>query len=99
MKSLNDPQPAFRLTSIESLDGVSNQVRQIASNHGFELEIQQQTTLNAPFCGIDYYYQDMKLIASVANGDSKNGRLDRCLFDIEQLAETSFADGFVEIIE
>lgn len=92
----NDPQPSFRLTSIECLDQYGDQFRQVASDHGFDLELQNQEKVNAPFCGIDYYCQEMKLQpASQANNDSD---LRECIQAIEHLAETSFADGYVEVL-
>lgn len=96
MNQTLDPQPTFRLTSIESLDDISPQVRRIAGEHGFSLEAAEQRKLNAPFCGIDYFCQEMKLV-SMSECDSE--RLGCCLNAIEQLAVDSFADGFMEVLD
>ena len=96
MIQTQDPQPTFRLTSIESLEDISPQVRRIAGEHGFNLEATDQQMLSAPFCGFDYYRQEMKLVSTNGSGTEQ---LDLCLNEIEKLADDSFADGFMEVLE
>ena len=96
MIQTQDPQPTFRLTSIESLEDISPQVRRIAGEHGFNLEATDQQMLSAPFCGFDYYRQEMKLVSTNGSGTEQ---LDLCLNEIEKLTDDSFADGFMEVLE
>jgi len=97
MNQTLDPQPTFRLTSIESLEGISPQVRRIAGEHGFNLEATDQQMLSAPFCGFDYFCQEMKLVST--SGCSAIEKLDLCLDAIKKLTDDSFADGFMEVLE
>ena len=94
--SIQTPKQSFCLVSIEPLDLLEPQVREIAADHGFVLNSEDVMKKSAPFCGYDYFYQDMTLSDNRSKGEM-NGQLKNCIAAIVELTEDNFADGFVKV--
>ena len=87
---------SLRFTSIESILPINDEVREIAIEHGFDIEIGTQERINAPFCGVDYHVQEMTLTCCDTTNTSTE--LHRCLNDLTTLEQTKLADGYFEVI-
>ena len=99
MPNDNSIQSSFRLTSVEPLDSVGAKVREIANAHGFQLSMDKQYVENAPFCGYDFFQQQMTLQSDSGTGATLQKKMQHCLSEIEKTTEETVADGFLEILD
>lgn len=90
---------SIRLASIEPLEPLNRQVRQIAKQFSLTASADPQTCENAPFCGYDVYYQNFILKHTGEAGDSANEQMAKCIDAIGKLTEETIADGFLEVLE
>lgn len=88
---------SFRVISIESLETLENRVREVAADHGLSLISEDSTTQAAPFCGYNYFSQEMTLSDSRSEVDAI-AQIEKCIAAIEELTEETVADGYVELI-
>ena len=87
---------SIRFTSIEPILPINGHIREIACEHGFDIEIGDEQRINAPFCGVDYHIQEMKLTCCDTTNTSTG--LHHCLNKLSTLEETKLADGYFEVI-
>ena len=94
---------SIRFTSIEPGLPNENQVQKIANAHDCQSTIISQQTVNQPFCGIDYFVQEMSISpqfqpADHANQTCHNTKIENCICELESLSESQLSDGFFEIV-
>ncbi len=88
---------SIRFTSIEPLEPHADKVREIADRHGFEAKFTSRTTLNAPFCGVDYHIQEVCLTPYGLADPAINTR-ELCLNEFASFEQSQLADGYFEVI-
>ena len=91
--AIQETHTSFRLISIEPLNELELQVRDLAEEYGLDLQSSHPTTQNAPFCGYDLFCQDMTLSESGQGLES----LKECFDAIEALANEATADGYLKL--
>lgn len=85
---------ALRVVSIEPIDPIESMARKISADCGMQLISGNSTSINLPFCGLDYHAKNFVVQSSP---DSVRAEFDRCVAEITGL-ESNMADGFVESI-
>lgn len=89
-------ETAIRFTSIEPVSQHSNLVSEIADRHGFVAEFRSEELVNAPFCGIDYHVQEIRL---TQENSTDPVQWVNCLNDLSEFENEHLADSFFEVIE
>ena len=84
----------FQITSIEPAQFILPQVAETANRHELAVEIADAVPFNAPFCGSEYFVQEIRMVAK--SDSSSLPRYEECLEEIEALVEQELADGYVE---
>jgi len=85
---------AFQITSIEPAQLILPQVAEAANRHELNVEIADAVPFNAPFCGSEYFVQEIRMVAKPDSAALP--RYEECLVEIEALVEQELADGYVE---
>jgi len=85
---------AFRITSIEPARIILPLVAETARCHELSVEIADAVPFIAPFCGNEYFAQEIRMVAETDS--SERPRYQECLEEIQKLVEQELADGFVE---
>jgi len=89
------PSQVFQITSIEPAQLILPLVAETANLHELAVEIADAVTFSAPFCGNEYFKQEIRMVASA---DSTSlPRYEECLEEIEAIVEQELADGYIEI--
>ena len=91
-----DRKTTFRFTSIEPIAPLNTKFQHIAENNGCNIEIQSESIVNAPFCGINYHVQEVSLRSIVEANHAEN--MARCIEQFTRLEIEQFADGFFEVV-
>lgn len=87
----------FKITSIEPTTSIFNLVQAAAKRFDLNVEFQPETTFSAPFCGTDYYVQQVRLLRE--EGDESLNSIEDCLKEIAALTEQNLADAYFETCE
>ena len=83
----------FQITSIEPALPILPLVAESAKRHNLSLEVADATPFNAPFCGSEYFAQEVRMIPNSENASLP--RYDDCLKEIQTIVEQNLADGYV----
>ena len=84
----------FQITSIEPAQLILPQVAEAADRHELTVEIADAVPFNAPFCGSEYFVQEIRMVAKSESASAP--RYQECLEEIQALVEQELADGYVE---
>lgn len=82
----------FQITSIEPAQVILPMVAQTAKRHQLELEVAEVTQFCAPFCGNEYFTQEIRI---ASNSTSTPGYI-QCIEEIETIVEQNLADSYFE---
>ena len=85
----------FQITSMEPAQLILPLVAETANRHELAVEIAEAVPFSAPFCGNEYFKQEIRMVAS--SDSSSSPRYEECLEEIEAIVEQQLADGYVEI--
>ena len=70
------------------------QVTATAERHDLTVEIAEPVPFSAPFCGSEYFAQEIRILPKSDNASPK--RFQECLLEIETIVENQLADGYIE---
>ena len=84
----------FQITSTEPAQLILPLVTETAERHELTVEIAEPVPFSAPFCGIECFAQEIRMISN--SGGASMQRYEDCLMAIEAIVEQELADGFIE---
>jgi len=85
---------AFQITSNELAHSILGMVVQTAEQHQLEVKVSDPICFNAPFCGEEYFTQQIQLLS--ASGSRTHLDFDNCMREIETIVERELSEGFLE---
>lgn len=85
----------FQITSNEPAQSILGLVAETAQRHELVLDISEPATFTAPFCGDEYFIQEIRLLPQ--SGTRKGADFDICLSEIESIVRQELSDGYIEI--
>lgn len=88
------PSQVFQITSLEPAQLILPQVTETANRHELAVEIAEAVPFSAPFCGNEYFVQEIRMVAK--SDSSSLPRYEECLEEIQAIVEQELADGYVE---
>ena len=88
------PSQVFQITSLEPAQLILPQVTETANRHELAVEIAEAVPFSAPFCGSEYFVQEIRMVAK--SDSSSLPRYEECLEEIQAIVEQELADGYVE---
>ena len=84
----------FQITSIEPAAPILPLVNEAAKRHELAVEISEAVPFSAPFCGNEYYAQEVRMVPNSDNASIP--RYEECLLEIQNIVELLLADGYVK---
>jgi hypothetical protein len=90
------PMTTIRFTSIEPLKPFGGQFKEIAETNGCEFKVNDESIVNAPFCGVNYHVQEVSLSSIVPKKHNEN--IANCIKHFSQMEVEQFADGYFEVL-
>ena len=85
---------AIQITSNEIAQPILDLVVQAATQHKLEVKISDPVSFNAPFCGDEYFTQEIQLHSDFET--RTHADFENCLLDIETIVERELSEGFVD---
>ena len=85
----------FQITSIEPVQLILPQVAATAERHELTVEIAEPVPFSAPFCGSEYFAQEIRILNKSNNASPQ--RFQECMLEIETLVENRLADGYIQV--
>ena len=85
---------AYQITSNEHVESIFELIEDAARLHEFSLAISDPISFNAPFCGDEYFTQNIKLLSVGAN--RTNADFEECVLEIERIVQRELSEGFVD---
>ena len=86
----------LQITSNELAQPILNQVAATAQVHELAMKIAEPVSFSAPFCGEEYFTQEIQLFADDTRTHTD---FETCIQEIETIVERELADGFVDTKE
>ena len=83
-----------QITSIEPAQFILPMVAQTAEHHQLELEVAEATKFCAPFCGNEYFTQEIRIVSK--SNCPPTSCFDQCISEIETIVEQKLADSYIE---
>ena len=85
----------LQITSIEPVQLILPKVAATAERHDLTVEIAEPVPFSAPFCGNEYFAQEIRILDEYNNASAQ--RFEECMLEIETLVESQLADGYIQV--